>query len=249
MTPKETRIQVVRDNRKIFSKMNIEKSTHYSEATLKNQHKKLPNRAHNGLVHITSKTAIQAALDITREDSIGILNFASAKNPGGGYIKGSLAQEESLCLSSTLYPTFEKSRMHQLNKKDPRPFYHETAEVSYVHIIRDSQYTVLDEPVFAAIFSMPMVNLSHANNKDLTKDQRMEIYERRIGYMFETFNVEDVESIVVGAWGTGVFRNDPQEMAQAFKSQLKKHQQNFKKIIFAIPPDNVLEIFVKEILA
>ncbi|MEG5140142.1 MULTISPECIES: TIGR02452 family protein [unclassified Microcoleus] len=33
---------------------------------------------------------------------IAVLNFASAKNPGGGFIKGAKAQEESLARSSAL---------------------------------------------------------------------------------------------------------------------------------------------------
>ena len=35
---------------------------------------------------------------------IGVLNFASAKHPGGGVWSGARSQEESLCRASTLYP-------------------------------------------------------------------------------------------------------------------------------------------------
>ena len=37
--------------------------------------------------------------------TIGVLNFASAKKPGGGFMNGAQAQEESIARASTLYPS------------------------------------------------------------------------------------------------------------------------------------------------
>src|SRR5579885_40300 len=43
---------------------------------------------------------------------IGVLNFASAKNPGGGFLRGSRAQEESLARSSGLYFSLRQCPEH-----------------------------------------------------------------------------------------------------------------------------------------
>jgi uncharacterized protein (TIGR02452 family) len=58
-------------------------------------------------------TTLQAALSLSAkvdEDRIGVLNFASAKNPGGGFLRGANAQEESIARSSSLYLALTEER-------------------------------------------------------------------------------------------------------------------------------------------
>ena len=52
--------------------------------------------------HISTVDAVRK-LALEGRENIGVLNFASAKNPGGGFINGAMAQEESLAASGTLY--------------------------------------------------------------------------------------------------------------------------------------------------
>ena len=61
-----------------------------------------------GNVKLMKGRTLQTALKIGRENpgkKIAVLNFAASQNPGGGIATGSRAQEESICRSSTLYPT------------------------------------------------------------------------------------------------------------------------------------------------
>src|SRR5690242_2880966 len=55
---------------------------------------------------VVNETTLQASARLVasqRYQRIGVLNFASARNPGGGFLRGARAQEESLARSSGLY--------------------------------------------------------------------------------------------------------------------------------------------------
>ena len=62
------------------------------------------------VLHCTTLQAAQALAAKVDEDSIGVLNFASAKNPGGGFLRGASAQEESLARTSSLYLALTEER-------------------------------------------------------------------------------------------------------------------------------------------
>ena len=59
-------------------------------------------------IKLVRMTSVQAIERFGKSKNYSVLNFASAKNPGGGVLKGHFAQEESLCRTSCLYPMLVK---------------------------------------------------------------------------------------------------------------------------------------------
>lgn len=58
-------------------------------------------------IEVTGESSMSAALRLNDEgaQAVAVLNFASARNAGCGYLRGTRAQEEGLCRVSALYIT------------------------------------------------------------------------------------------------------------------------------------------------
>lgn len=179
---------------------------------------------------------------------IGILNFASAKNPGGGFLSGAQAQEESLARASGLYFCLKErqcARYYTENKRDEKCVYtnHTIFSVG-VPIIRMDDGLLLDSPILASIITVPAVNAgvamtrlkgSPANNKK----QILEVQRARIRFTMAIAAKNDCDCLILGAFGCGVFKNDPAEIARIFYELLQDEFKNcFSMIYFAIPNAN-----------
>jgi uncharacterized protein (TIGR02452 family) len=175
--------------------------------------------------------------------TIGILNFASAKKPGGGFINGAQAQEESIARSSTLYPTLMTSTAQQfytLHNRDAKDGYYSHAMIYSpgVVIIRDDGGGWTD-PLTVDVLTSPAVNagvvLKKHPGSEVTVEEAMRERMGRILFLFEEQGVPD---LVLGSFGTGVFRNDVGMVARIWAELLlspgARYKDSFDNVLFAV---------------
>ncbi len=176
------------------------------------------------------------------EENVLCLNFASARNPGGGFLGGSQAQEESLARASGLYPTLTKcEEYYQTNRKMKSCFYTDYMIYSpKVPMFKKEKGDNLDQALAVSIITAPAVNTGVVQQREPERIGEIElVMKRRIAKVLAISANHGHRVLVLGAWGCGVFRNDPEKMAVYFKEVIEsKFKNHFQKIIFAIYSKN-----------
>ena len=172
---------------------------------------------------------------------IGVLNFASATNPGGGVVWGSSAQEESLCRCSTLYPALNQKNLlvnyYNFHRRRQDSLY--TDRCIYtpdVKVIKsDTDYPErLDSTKFfnVDVITCAAPNLRHA---DPISDAELERLHLKRGRRILDVAVENkIDCLVLGAFGCGAFRNNPQIVARVYAKLMEEFKGAFDLVEFAV---------------
>merc|ERR1712070_269209 len=173
--------------------------------------------------------------------SLCLLNFASAKNPGGGFLGGSLAQEEALAMTSGLYACQlpHEASFYQPHRDDPSNglYSHAMLYSPRVPFFREDSGE-LCAPWYAGVITSPAPNAGVASSKNVSKKQIVETLHERCGRILSVAQEQRHTHLVLGAFGCGVFKNDPAKVATAFDYWLSgQFRRSFKKVVFAIPFD------------
>ncbi|MHB9857425.1 TIGR02452 family protein [Streptomyces sp. YIM S03343] len=187
---------------------------------------------------VTGESSLVAARRIP--GPVAVLNFASARNPGGGYLNGARAQEEDLCRASALYTCLAAVREFYDHHRAVRdPFYSDRVIHSPgVPVYRDDRGALLDEP-----FQAGFLTAAAPNAGVVLRDMPERAAElpgavaRRAERVLETAALHGYRRLVLGAWGCGVFRNDPAQVAGAFRGLLGpggRFAETFEHVVFGV---------------
>lgn len=164
-------------------------------------------------------------------EKMGVLNFASAYKPGGGFINGAIAQEESLAYCSNLYDTIKDNEYYTLNKAADTKMYTDNMIISDVHFFRNSDYDYVLQPKEITVLTSAAVNM-----KEIIKRNESITLKNRMRKLVKIFAREGCKSIVLGAFGCGVFGNNPEDVAGYWIDLLidEEYEKYFETIIFSV---------------
>ncbi|MCB9764626.1 MAG: TIGR02452 family protein [Alphaproteobacteria bacterium] len=172
-------------------------------------------------------------------DDVLALNFASARNPGGGFLRGAKAQEEDLSRCSGLYPSLiTQMRYYTANRVQSSLLY--TDHMIYspqVPFFRVRSRTFIEQPYLASVITAPAPNAGeHLRREPGATAALDEAVQRRAGMVLALARAHGHRNLVLGAWGCGVFRNDPTRVAEVFRDWLNSRTFAgcFDQVVFAI---------------
>ena len=210
---------------------------------------------HISILHITTLDAARLLDSVYKSNpsekgKTGILNFASATKPGGGFKNGAEAQEESIARSSTLYVALNTEQAQQFYKLHNRESA-ENAAAYYSHsMIYSPNISIFRDddgnwtyPFLVDVLSCAAVNAGEVRkaNGPITTGQEVEIEKEmseRMGRILYLFERKGARNIILGTFGTGVFRNSVTTVARIWSHLLlvpeARFKDSFDRVIFAI---------------
>lgn len=183
------------------------------------------------------------------------LNFASAKKPGGGFLGGSQAQEESLARSSALYDSLLRQQdFYDINRTCGTCLYTDYMIYSpNVPVIRLDDGNLLAKPYPLSILTSPAVNAGAVRKNEPSKAGKiLPVMIERINKVLALSLHLGYEHLILGAWGCGVFRNDPVDIAKLFANALKQDERfmnRFKTVTFTVLDGSKTGSIIKPFLA
>lgn len=188
------------------------------------------------------------------DSKICVLNFASAMNPGGGVKHGSSAQEESLCRCSTLYFCLDEASLWQqfyLPHRNGLSSLHndDLIYTPNVTVFKDDspKNKLLDEkdwfqidviscaaPNLHRYFGQLLKDLGEEEVPVISPEHLFQIHTKRLGRILDVAVQQQVDVMILGAFGCGAFMNDPAVVSKAMVQVAREYAHCFKVIEFPV---------------
>lgn len=204
-------------------------------------------------VIVTKKRSYEAA-SAYKNQKVCVHNFASASNPGGGVTRGANAQEECLCRCSDLYFCLNTQEMwngfYKPHRVAKNPIHNDDiiytpdvvvfkTDTACPKLMEESDWYNVSVITCAApnLREHPsnMFNSGDGDSAVKISDEELKIiHEKRLRRILDVAAMEGNEVVILGAFGCGVFSNNPTVVAQTAKNVIEEYKYTFKVIEFAV---------------
>ena len=208
-----------------------------------------------GKVIVSGKRTLEASETYAKQGKrVCVLNFASATNPGGGVVRGSSAQEESICRCTTLYPCLNTKEMwngfYGPHRRADNPLYNDDciytpsvkvfkSDSNFPELLPEAEWWDVDVITCAApnlrkIPSNRMNPNAGSQKANITDEELRTLHIARIQRIFEVAMASGAEVLILGAFGCGAFCNPPEVVAKVFAEYTEKYRKCFDVIEYAV---------------
>lgn len=209
-------------------------------------------------VIVSKKRSLEASKEYIG-NHIGVLNFASATNPGGGVVNGSSAQEEALCRCSTLYPCISDYvvvnnfhyRHRELLKTDKMSVLYNDdciytpnvtvfkTDTASPKLMNEKDWFQVDiitcaAPNLRAKPSSSMNENAGTKAAKIKPNELLNLHMKRTKRILDLAKSKEIDVMILGAFGCGAFQNPPDIVSEAIARVVKEYLYDFKVIEFAV---------------
>lgn len=203
-------------------------------------------------VTVTKNRSFEAVINLKKEypeAKTAVLNFANAFEPGGGVTSGAGAQEECLCRCSTLYPVltdpalkqgfydFHRER-HDSRASDTLIYTEDVvifkSDTDLPELLDRKDRVKTDVMTCAAPDLRYKPHLPADYSAEMTDEELYACHLRRARHLLTAAAAKGADTLVLGAFGCGAFQNNPEVVANAYRTVLKEFTGIFRKIEFAV---------------
>ncbi|KAJ6587473.1 hypothetical protein DFH09DRAFT_1274424 [Mycena vulgaris] len=183
---------------------------------------------------------------------LAVLNFASGTSPGGGFLGGARAQEETLARSSNLFSSLSSAAARPFysahSTRDNPRFSHAMLLTRNVRFVRDDAGAWVP-PADVDVLTSAAVNVNALRKSLNIRDKEAPLpaavaadvaatMRTRMARILCAMVRAGAEELVLGSFGTGAFRNNVEFVAQTWAELLcgerARFRDVFRRVVFAI---------------
>ena len=203
---------------------------------------------------VVSRKRTYEAAAYYKGQHVAVHNFASAVNPGGGVVYGASAQEECLCRCSNLYSCLNTPDMWGMfytpHRAAKDPIHNDDiiytpgivvfkTDTDLPELMEQNDWYKADVITCAApnLREIPgnIYNCENgASAAGVSNYDLQIIHEKRLRRILDSAVMNHADTVILGAFGCGAFRNDPHAVASAAANVLSDYIYAFENIEFAV---------------